>query len=75
MNKERLKPFVNDPILWQAWLEYVEEKINTAQKTLNAATGLELIYREQGKIHALYKLLSLRDEVNGPNNRQESLFK
>jgi len=61
---EQLKKFVNTYDLHQAFLVYIEDKIKTEQKNLEQATKIEEIYRFQGRIVALRRLLSIRDEVN-----------
>ena len=65
MKLEKLKPLVNNPLHYDALMEYVTEKLETARLTIERADKDVLLYREQGKIEILKKLLSLRDEVNG----------
>lgn len=59
-----LKPLVNTKALWDDFLEMLSHKIELAQKELEQATKIEDIYRAQGKIAALRRLTSLRDEEN-----------
>ena len=59
-----LKPFVNDNRLWNAFLEELEIEISREQRTLEQLSEPNDIYRSQGKIMALRKLMKLRDKVN-----------
>jgi len=61
---EALKRFVNTPDLHQAFNKYIEGKIELARKSLEQSGDPVEIYRSQGKILALRKLLTMRDEVN-----------
>ena len=64
MTMDKLKRLVNDPELHEAFLAYLHRKIGAEQKVLEQTTKMEDIYRSQGKILALRRLLSLREEVN-----------
>lgn len=59
-----LKMLVNSPDVYQSFLRYVEERIKKVQNTLEQSTDLADIYRGQGEIRALRRMLTLRDEVN-----------
>lgn len=61
---DKLKRLVNDPELHEAFLAYTSRKIAAEQKALEQTTKIEDIYRSQGKILALRRLLSIREEVN-----------
>ena len=65
MNKGTLKKLVNDKQLWEAYLEYLEEKINAAHIRMEQATSADSLYRMQGEISALRRLKLMREEVNG----------
>lgn len=60
-----LKRFVNDPPLWKAFLEEIDEAIAAQHKKLEQLTDPADIYRAQGEIHALKRLKMLRDKYNG----------
>ena len=60
-----LKGFVNNPQLWDAFIEEINAKLELRKKTLIGTNEYEHILREQGAIRALERLLYLRDEVNG----------
>jgi len=61
---EQLKKFVNSYDIYQAFLAYIEDKIKSEQKNLEQAVKIEDVYRLQGRIIALRRLLNIRDEVN-----------
>lgn len=74
MNIGKLKPLVNNPVLWEDFKSYIEEQINLSNKTIERSNVWDQVLREQGKIGFLRKLLTLRDEVNKSDGRQSSLF-
>lgn len=59
-----LKSLVNSADVYQSFLTYINGKIVLNQRSLEAATDTPDIYRIQGQITALRRLLTLRDEVN-----------
>lgn len=62
-----IKKLVNEKDVWDAFLEMLDSKIKIAQRKLEQETTMEGVYRSQGEIAILRKLVYLRDEVNGPN--------
>lgn len=64
-----LKKMVNDPAIWEAFVEEINVKIGIHQKTLEGTDIPEHIFREQGAIRTLRRLLYLRDEVNGRDSK------
>ena len=62
----KLKSFVNDKEVWDAFLDMLESKIDVAHNKLERESTMEGIYRAQGEVTALRRLKHLRDEVNGP---------
>lgn len=64
MTMTKLKKLVNDHDLHEAFLDYISRKIAAEQKALEQTTKIEDVYRSQGKILALRRLLSIREEVN-----------
>jgi hypothetical protein len=68
-----LKLLVNEPKLWMAFNEELDENIRLAQKDLETLTDLVKVYQAQGSIKAFRKLKTLREKVNGGPN-QKSLF-
>ncbi len=60
-----LKPFVNNPELYNPFLEEITERINKAHKRLEQINEIEELYRAQGEIRVLRSLLLLREHVNG----------
>ena len=60
-----LKKLVNDKQLWDAYLEYLDTKINAAHKQLEQEKLTDNIYRIQGEVASLRRLKYMRDEING----------
>ena len=60
-----LKQLVNDKKLWDAYVEYLEEKISSAHKRLEQEKLPDNMYRVQGEIASLRRLKYMRDEING----------
>lgn len=60
-----LKPFVNNPELYNPFLEEVDERIVFAQIALEQSREPDELFRLQGEIRALRSLLRLRDKING----------
>ena len=61
----QLKKLVNDKPLWDAYLEYIDNKIRSAHTRLEQSTDIDAIYRVQGEVAALRRLKLMREEVNG----------
>ena len=60
-----LKPFVNNPELYNPFLEEILTRIDKVHKRLEQITEVEELYRAQGEVRALRSLLLLREHVNG----------
>lgn len=60
-----LKPLVNDKVLWQDFLQELDERISLCHKGLEQASQPVDFHRLQGEVQALKKLKSLREKVNG----------
>jgi hypothetical protein len=60
-----LKPFVNNPELYNPFLEEIMNRIDKVHKRLEQITDVEELYRAQGEIRVLRSLLLLREHVNG----------
>jgi hypothetical protein len=60
-----LKPFVNNPELYNSFLEEIMNRIDKVHKRLEQITDVEELYRAQGEIRVLRSLLLLREHVNG----------
>lgn len=59
-----IKQLVNSPDVYKSFLDYIEKKIADNQKSLEVATEMKDVYRLQGQVYALRRLLSLREEIN-----------
>ena len=60
-----LKPFVNNPELYNPFLEEIINRINKVHKRLEQISEVEELYRAQGEIRVLRSMLSLREDING----------
>ena len=60
-----LKPFVNNPELYNPFLEEIGERIIMSQIALEQSREPDEMFRLQGEIRALRSLVRLRDKVNG----------
>jgi hypothetical protein len=60
-----LKPFVNNPELYNSFLEEIGIRLDKVHKRLEQITDVEELYRAQGEIRVLRSLLLLREHVNG----------
>ena len=60
-----LKPFVNNPELYNPFLEEIVNRIDKVHKRLEQITDVEELYRAQGEVRVLRSLLLLREHVNG----------
>lgn len=61
----QIKRLVNDKVLWDSFLEEVDERIIFAQKQLEQRIEPAELHRLQGEIKALRSLKQLRDKING----------
>jgi hypothetical protein len=55
--------FVNTPHLYEEFIDYVNSKIKHLHKSLEQVKDVEDIYRLQGEILCLRKLLKLKEEI------------
>ena len=60
-----LKPFVNNPELYNPFLEEIVSRINKVHKRLEQISEVEEMYRAQGEIRTLRAMLRLRVDING----------
>jgi len=65
MSLGTLKKITNDKPLWDAYLEYLDGKIQAAHIRMEQSNSVDAIYRMQGEIAALRRLKLMREEVNG----------
>ena len=62
-----IKKLVNDPTVWQGFLEELDSWLEREYKFLEQARDIVDIHKAQGAIKTLRKLKTLRDIVNGRN--------
>jgi len=60
-----LKPFVNNPELYNPFLEEIVSRIDKVHKRLEQISEVEELYRAQGEIRVLRAMLRLREDING----------
>jgi hypothetical protein len=60
-----LKPFVNNPELYNPFLEEIINRIDKVHKRLEQISEVEELYRAQGEIRVLRSMLRLREDING----------
>tara|TARA_R110000772_G_scaffold69656_1_gene153655 strand:+ start:178 stop:384 length:207 start_codon:yes stop_codon:yes gene_type:complete len=60
-----LKPFVNNPELYNTFLAEVDERIMFAQIVLEQTREPDEMFRLQGEIRSLRSIGRLREKVNG----------
>lgn len=60
----KLKMFVNNPELWDAFTEELKERIEFDQRQLEQLADVPAMYKLQGSIATYRSLLKLRDKVN-----------
>lgn len=59
-----MKALVNSPDVHEAFLTYIKSIITVRQKSLEQATEMSSVYRLQGQITELRRMLNVRDEIN-----------
>ena len=60
-----LKPLVNDPKLWAAFLLELDQRMKLAHKKLETASDAVDLHRAQGEARLIRQLRQLREKVNG----------
>lgn len=60
-----LKLLVNNKDIWVSFVEELDARIAQVHVQMEQATTPEVLYRLQGQAHALRRLKTLRDQVNG----------
>lgn len=66
-NIKRLSTFVNDKEAYECFVDEIKLEISQYQKSLEQANDAPSMYRLQGNILALRRLLHLKEKVNGSN--------
>ena len=59
-----IKKLVNDPVIWEAFLEEIDSWLEREYKFLEQSSIIVDIHKAQGSIKTLRKLKTLRDIVN-----------
>ena len=63
-NIKRLSTFVNDKEVYECFVGEIKSEISQYQKSLEQANDAPSMYRLQGNILALRRLLHLKEKVN-----------
>jgi len=59
----KLKALVNSQPQWDQFNNYLKELINQQQRIMEQTDNITVLYRAQGALYQLRRLLMLRDEV------------
>lgn len=65
MADSKLKMFVNNPELWNSFVDEVDARIAFCHKQLEQMDDSTSLHRLQGEVKALRSMRILRDKVNG----------
>ncbi len=60
----KLKPLLNSPHAWDAFVEKLDYDIGMQQRKLEQAVDLQEMFKAQGAIAALRQLKYLKEEIN-----------
>ena len=60
----KLKPLVSNNLQWDAFVEMLDNEIDSQHKKLEQSKDVQDIYQSQGAISALRRLNYLKDEIN-----------
>jgi hypothetical protein len=60
---KHLKPLVVNQQEWDQFNNYIEELIKQQHRTMEQTEDSTIVFRSQGAIHTLRRLLLLREEV------------
>ena len=61
----KIKELTNNKELWEAFIEELQRSIVNYQRTMEQTEKPSDIYRLQGAVSALRRLMQLRDMMNG----------
>jgi hypothetical protein len=67
----RLGPLVNNPELWEALKEHLNNLRNLELQGLAVATSELEMYRKQGKVNSLGNLMQLKEQATEAKQRIE----
>ena len=60
-----LKQLVNNKELYEAFLAYLDKKLEAEYRRVSSAEDIVMIHRAQGEIQCLKKLKHMREDING----------
>ncbi len=64
----KIKELTNNKQLWDAFVEELQRSIVNYQRTIEQTEKMSDVYRLQGAISALRRLMQLRDMMNNGNS-------
>jgi uncharacterized protein involved in exopolysaccharide biosynthesis len=74
MEINKLKTLISNKLTWQILKEYLQEQIQLTQQELEVATSEQELFRNQGKLHSLRRLLSLEQQLDKKDNKSRRFF-
>jgi uncharacterized protein involved in exopolysaccharide biosynthesis len=74
MEIERMKALTSNKKAWDLLEEYLQGQIQQTQQELEVATSELELYRGQGKLISLRRLLSLKEQLNNNNKKSKGFF-
>jgi hypothetical protein len=69
MEIKRLQAIADNKVQWEIWEEYLQELRQQIQQEMEVATSEQVMYRCQGKLVLLRKILSLKEIIK--RNKEE----
>jgi hypothetical protein len=69
MEIKRIQAIVDNQVQWAIWEEYLLELRQQIQQEMEVATSEQAMYRCQGKLVLLRKILSLKETIR--HNKEE----
>jgi uncharacterized protein involved in exopolysaccharide biosynthesis len=74
MEINKLKTLVSNRVTWDLLKEYLQEQIQLIQQELEVATSEQELFRNQGKLSSLRRLLSLEQQLNKKDDKSRRFF-
>lgn len=59
-----LKAFVNNPVQWSAFLDYLKSEVELQNRKLQQSTEMVDVYRAQGAVQMLDRVAKLKERVD-----------
>jgi len=76
METRKLQALINNKVAWDLLQEYLQEQIQQTQQELEVATSEQEMFRSQGKLISLRRLVCLQDQFRtSKDNKTRKYFK